>query len=317
MKDIWLVVIVASFVILTPLVSYFLCKRIFLVKRESTQDPHKSPSGEQYETFRDEINRMVEEACALPYEDVSIKSGDRLKLCGKLYVQHENAPLVILVHGYRGNSCRDFAGGLPYALEAGYNALLIDQRAHGNSEGKWTTLGTIERRDIVKWIYFANERFGEETPIILSGISMGAATVLMASDLNLPKNVKGIIADSPYTSPYEIIKKVLRDRRKPAALLMPLLSLGTALFCGFGLDEGDVISSVRRTLIPMLLIHGEDDRLVPCEMSRKIYQFIGTKRKKLVTVPDADHGLSFVVDPEGVKAAMDEFIEAVVNGDWK
>ncbi len=317
MKDIWIIMIAALFIMLITPISYFLCKTIFFVKRESARNPHKPPSGGQYEVFQDEINRMVEEACAIPYEEVSIKSGDRLKLCGKLYVQHENAPLQILVHGYRGNACYDFSGGLPHALKTGCNALLIDQRAHGASEGKWTTLGIIERRDLVKWINFANERFGEETPIILSGISMGAATVLMASNLNLPKNVKGIIADSPYTSPYEIIKKVLKDRHRPVFPIMPMLSLGTALFCGFGLDDANVISAVRQTLIPILLIHGEDDRLVPCEMSRKIYPFIGTKRKRLVTVPGAGHGLAFMVDPEGVKTAINEFIEAVVNGDWK
>lgn len=146
----------------------------------------------------------------LTFESVFITSFDGVKLYARYYHVRDGAPLQIQFHGYRGSALLDFCGGNKLAREIGHNTLVVDQRAHGKSGGNTITFGINERYDCLSCINYAVERSGKETPIFLSGVSMDAATVLMASELNLPDNVIGIIADSPYSSPEEIIRKVCR-----------------------------------------------------------------------------------------------------------
>ena len=151
------------------------------------------------------------------------------------------------------------------------------------------------------------ERFGKDTPLILSGVSMGATTVLMASDLELPETVCGIIADCPYSSPRDIITKVAGEfglPRKPAAALC---SLGAWLYGHFKVGDGSALDSVSRTKLPILLLHGEEDQLVPCQMSRKIYDACNSD-KELQTFPGASHGMSYLEDPQRYEATVGRFL---------
>lgn len=290
------------------LLSYIIYRKAFCFDRKLSLEKYCILEGEQYEPLRPHMNEMVDQACALPYEDVWTTSFDGLKLHGNFYAGKEGAPVQIMFHGYHGNPTRDFSGGIPLAVSQGLNVIAIDERAHGKSEGKCLTFGILERRDVVSWAEYAAERFGPSCKIILTGISMGAATVLMASNLPLPENVKCIIADCGYTSASEIIAKVMKEMHLPPKLLMPFARLGAKLFGHFDLDEADAPTSLSETNLPVLFIHGEDDRFVPCEMSRRNYEACAAE-KVLFTVPDAGHGLSYIIDHEGYLKTRKEFLE--------
>ena len=174
-------------------------------KRHSLDDPMH---GEQYEAVSEHIYRAGHIMERYPFEKVEIHSFDNCKLFGRYYHVRDGAPLIILFHGYRSCAFRDCSGGHALSRKLGFNALVIDQRAHGRSGSYTITFGIKERRDCLCWIEYANGRFGTDTPIILSGISLGAATILMAAGLNLPRNVSCIMADSPYSAPSAIIEKV-------------------------------------------------------------------------------------------------------------
>jgi len=147
--------------------------------------------------------------------DVWTQSEDGLRLHG-LWVEAEEAiGTAILVHGYHSTKLVDFGGSMAYLHRQGLNLLLVDQRAHGESGGHTIAFGVEERLDCLDWLKYAVGRFGCDTPMALYGVSMGAATVLMASGLGLPENVKCIVADCPYSSPRAIISKVCRDMRLP------------------------------------------------------------------------------------------------------
>lgn len=162
----------------------YICYRLgFSVPKQTEADLFKFPNTEQYAPFHDDMTSMVKSALAIPYEDVWITSSDGLKLHGKCYVSTPDAPVQIMFHGYKSGAERDFCGGLQVAVQGGFNVLLVDQRAHGKSEGKCLTFGVKERYDCLAWINYAIERFGRDTKIFLYGMSMGAATVLMASGL--------------------------------------------------------------------------------------------------------------------------------------
>ncbi|MBR0417304.1 MAG: alpha/beta hydrolase [Firmicutes bacterium] len=249
---------------------------------------------------------MISKLKEKPFERVYTYSFDGLKLAGRYYHKDDDAPLVIMCHGYTGTPSRDFCGGADICLSSGYNALLIEQRAHNGSEGRTISFGILERKDVLSWIDFALRKFGKDKEILLTGISMGAATVLMSIALGLPENVKGIIADCPYAYPEEIIKHVGKERHLPIGLLLPFIRLGARLFGHFGLSDGDAVSSVKRAEIPVMIIHGEADDFVPCEMSEEI-RMANPEYVERHTFPGARHGVSYLTDRERYTKLVKDF----------
>ena len=303
-------IICVSVLVLFFISLYLLFVFTFYSGKKRKRDPYYGTYGE--ETKIKKLSRdCIDLAVAMKYEKVSVKSRDGLLLTGKYYAVKEGAPIQIQFHGYRSVALHDFSGGSVEAVKTGHNVLLVDQRAHGDSEGRVISFGINERYDVLSWIDFALERFEADTEIILAGISMGAATVLMASELNLPENVKGIIADCPYSSPAEIIKKVSRDMKIPPMLSYPLIKLSARLFGGFNLEESSSVGALRNAKIPVLLIHGEGDNFVPCDMSRDIARV--NSRVRLVTFREAGHGLSYIYDKDGYTEELNEFYKTVLK----
>ena len=237
---------------------------------------------------------------------VFTKSYDNLKLAGK-YFDNDSDSTIILFHGYRSDGRFDFACAVKYYIDMGLNVLIVDQRASGESEGKLITYGIKERHDVVKWAEFVNRHYAPKN-IFLSGISMGASTVMMASNLNLPNNVRGIIADCGFTSASDIIKKVARESFKiNATLILPLLNIGCKIYGKFSLDEIDNITALSQSNIPIFFIHGKCDGFVPCEMTEQSYQ-AAKAEKYICLVDDADHGVSFLKDTKNIKKQIAEFV---------
>ena len=260
-------------------------------KKPDDVTPIKGPKVEKFDT-----SSVINAALAIPCEKVYIKSHDGLKLYGRYYKGEEGKPISLQFNGYKGNGIRDMAGGLAFSLELGYSVMCVDQRAHGYSEGNTISFGIKERYDVLDWVKYILERFGNNTKIVLQGISMGAATVLMASDLDLPENVVAIIADCPYASPFEIVAKVTQfDLKLPWKIIKPFMLLGARIFGHFNLKESSALESVKKAKVPILIIHGDDDDFVPLEMSERV-QKQNPELVTLVPVPGAPHGLSFVVD---------------------
>ena len=305
-------VILLILVLLAALITVLMFLFVFYSPNRSQNDDHNIAHTPQMDPLHDTIDAMIDTLNAIPYERVHIRSKDGLMLLGRLYRSNDHAPIVIGFHGYRGTPSRDFSGGTQMYLSAGFNLLLIEERAHGTSGGHVITFGVKERYDCLEWIEYVRQRFGSDAPILLAGISMGAATVLMASGLDLPDNVKGIVADAPYTSPKAIIQKVCRDWKIPVFAAYPFLSLGAHLFGGFGLKDADASEAVKNAKVPILLIHGEDDRFVPCDMGREIAA-ANPAMIELHTFPDAGHGLSFLVDRERYESTVNAFFARTIS----
>lgn len=240
------------------------------------------------------------------YEPIYIKSYDNLLLFARYYHIKDNAPLFIEFHGYKGEACRDFSGGDMVFKSLKYNTLLVDLRAHGKSQGNTISFGIKERHDCISWVEWARARFGD-IPIFLVGISMGASTVLMASDLDLPNCVKGIIADCAYSSPGSIIKRVCKGVGLYPNLIYPFIVGGAFIFGHFNLNAHSPVKSVKNTNVPILLLHGEKDTFVPPQMSGEIYQNCNSE-KYLFTFKGAGHGFSFASDVPRYEHLLREFI---------
>ena len=296
---IWLYVIlsVLAFCVLAffagALFAYFF---VFYVPRREREAHYRIPRGPQFDERREELVGLIRTQETVPFERVFTTAYDGTKLAARYYHVRDGAPLQIQFHGYRGTSVRDFCGGNRLARENGINTLVVDQRGHGLSGGHTLTLGVKERRDCLSWIDYALARFGNNVVITLAGVSMGAATVLMAAGLGLPENVKGIIADSPYTTPKEMLLRVGRDNHIPIWLVYPLVAAAATFFGGFRLTDASALDAVSHTHVPILFIHGEDDRFVPKEMSEELAKACAGHAER-VTFPGAAHGISYVADP--------------------
>ncbi len=226
------------------------------------------------------------------FKEYTLISRDGLKLTS-FYLETKGADkIAILFHGYRGSARNDFSPMIPFYQSLGYNILIVNQRSHGKSKGRAITFGIKEKFDCVDWVNFSNKEFNNKETILV-GISMGASTVLLASGQNLPKNVKTIIADCGYTSPYEIIKNTMKLIRMPIYPTIWYISFYYKIFCKGNLKTECVKQAVRKSKTPILFIHGTADRLVPFRMSQE--NFDATKVKKdILLVEGASHAGSYV-----------------------
>lgn len=302
-------VIIGILLVLTAGISFIPYRLGFYADTKRQDVSHEIPDKEQYKKVRERLLAHIRELDARPYEKVTIRAHDGKMLTARYYHQADGAPLDIGFHGYKSHSIRDFCGGSRLSFAMGHNLLLPDQRAHGGSDGYTISFGIVERLDCLDWIRYANERFGDDTKICLYGVSMGAATVLMATELELPSNLRAVIADCPYSSPKAIIRRVACETMGlPFRLFYPFLKLGALLYGHFRFDPTvSAVNAVKKSPVPILVLHGEDDRFVPCDMSREIRD-ANPEKVTLVTFPEAGHALSCPVDPEGYAAAVLEFL---------
>lgn len=244
-------------------------------------------------------------------ERIYEKSYDGLNLAADFFPTETEKVrgVLILMHGFRGSAAHDFSCALRLYHELGFHLILPHQRAHGKSEGRYICYGVKERYDCQMWANYAAKRFGEDLPMFLDGISMGAATVLMTAGLPLPSNVRGIIADCGFTSPWDIFKAVMKKWFKlPSFPILNLTSAFSKLVAGFDFREYSTLEALKNSNLPVLFIHGTADELVPCWMSEANYK-VCQGPKELILVEGASHGYSFLVDEKRCKKALLRFFE--------
>lgn len=306
-----MLILLLCILVTVVLIGSYYAYRIAFYAPQKNRDQIAKPKDPQYDPYREEMRRIFHQLNDRPFEIVSTISHDGLNLSGRYYHIRDGAPLDIGFHGYRSHPVTDFSGGTELSFQMGHNVLLVDERAHGKSEGNTISFGIQERLDLLDWVNYAVRRFGQDVPILLYGVSMGGATVLMAADLDLPGNVRGIIADCPYARPLDIILYVGKRTSFPSWLIKPFAILSAKIYGGFDLLETDAVRAVQNAKVPILIIHGEDDRYVPCWMSEAVAQANPEKVRRF-TFPGAAHGISYLVDTPRYHRIVKEFVREVM-----
>ncbi len=245
-------------------------------------------------------------------EEVHITSRDGLDLFGETYIADGDSHLwVIGVHGYRGNHTQ-MAGIISNYGIRGYNALLPDLRACGQSEGKFVGMGWLDRLDMLEWINWIIER-DSQAQIILHGISMGGATVMMTAGESLPPQVKAIVEDCGYTSVWDIFEDELSYMfHLPAFPILHIGSLFSSVSAGYGFAEASALNQVRNAQVPILFIHGAEDNFVHTDMVYPLYDACASE-KELLVVEHAGHGSSYIQDPSLYFDTVFQFIESYIE----
>ena len=290
--------------LITAAVCFF---RIFYAWRKKETEEFPTPPGPEYDEYRERMIEWVKAIRAMDRREVSVRSHDGHKLYGYYYEYEKGAPIEILFHGYKGTAERDLCGGVERAHRLGHNALIVDQRASSKSGGRVITFGQRESRDCHAWIDLVLREIDPNAKIILTGISMGAATVMTAAGTDLPDNVIGVLADCGYTSTRDIVKKVIRDMRLPDRVLYPFARIGAMLLGGFDPDRTSPIEAMKKTKLPVIFYHGDADAFVPAYMSEQNYEACASAHKRLVIIEGAVHGTAYPKDKEKYIAEAKEF----------
>lgn len=281
----------------------------YLAKTERTM----KMSGVDWEQYTPLMKANREWLMEQPYEDLWLTSEDGLKLHATYFKGEAGKKAVICFHGYTSKGLNDYGSLAGYYLKRGYRVLLLDERAHGESEGTYIGFGYMDRLDGMLWIRRMIGEIGEDAEILLHGNSMGGATVLMSAGLELPPQVKGIISDCAFTSAKEEFTHVLHSMyHLPAFPMIQIADRVNKWRVGYGLGDCNSAHEVRKATVPILLIHGDEDCFVPCWMCKEIYANCASP-KEMMIVRGAGHGESYYKDPEAYEAALDRFTGGIIS----
>ncbi len=309
----WILIGIVVLLVILLCVVYFTSRYFFrftiLRKSTATIDNNIVNANTKWEQHLDFIRSRKSWLAEQKTEDVYITSFDGLKLHGTLLSSNNNKNCVICFHGYTSRGLNDYGAMAKFYHEQNFNIIMIDARNHGDSEGEYTGFGVLDRQDAVKWVDYAVKRFGDDINIFLHGDSMGGATVLMTSGLDLPANVKTIIADCAFTSAYDVFSHILkRDYHIPKFPIMNITEKMTKKKAGYGYSDVNTLNEVAKTKIPILFIHGEIDDFVPVWMTEKNYEACNSE-KELLIVKGADHAESYYVDTNLYENAVKRMIK--------
>lgn len=223
--------------------------------------------------------------------------------------QQPSRVFVLGIHGHNTDHNGDPAKFLRYYVEGrGYNFLAMDHIACGESEGKFCGFGYYESQDCLKWIDYLIKRFGGNIKIIIHGVSMGASTVCQMVS-RVPPQVRLAVADCPFYGAIDEFADAAKGTgvRLPQFVISAFNGINRAL-AGFDLRQTDVRSSVAKSRVPILFIHGKDDTLIPISACTQLYE-ICTAPKDMLVVDGANHAESVVVDRQAYYSRLDDFID--------
>lgn len=274
-------------------------------------------AGTDWEKYFPLMEERKEFVMAQPHRDVYITAFDGLKLHATYFPPQESdsKKAVICFHGYTGEGLSNHIAIADYFLKHGYAILLPDARAHGESEGEYIGFGCLDRQDALGWVKWLIAERGKDIMIMLHGTSMGGATVLMTSGLDLPANVRGIVSDCGFTSPKEVFTHVLNHMyHLPAFPAIQGADFLNKRLAGYGMDECNAKYEVRKAKVPILFIHGSADTFVPCSMCHEIYENCPSPKRKLI-VEGAAHAESYYKDMNAYEKALDEFALEIFKKD--
>lgn len=289
---------------------YFFRKTVLRKKEVEGGSVHVA-TGTQWDLYIPLIGERKKWLAAQQTETLHITTPDGLKLSAIfLPAQEKTDKTILAVHGYQSRGRNDYSAIAPFYHNLGYNMLIVDNRAHGDSEGEYIGFGCLDSRDCLRWIDALQKRLGDGCRIFLHGISMGASTVMMLSGSPaLPACVRGMICDCGFTSAWEVFAHLLKkDYHLPVFPIMHLTSLYCKIRAGYGFRDCNALDSLRKTKVPALFIHGEKDNFVPTWMGREEYKACASK-KKLLIVPGAGHAESYYAQTQDYEDAVRHFLE--------
>ena len=316
-----ILIVLVLLVILSLVGGYYVFNSVFLYNdqkkgdKESAIDPSSidsesdlmRPTAGRYYAFR---AAYIDEFEKLDLKELTIRSFDNLTLYAYL-LEGDPKEVVICVHGYKSSMQEDFADRLEIYRKRGSTVLLLNDRAHGKSEGTFLGFSEHDKRDVAKWVDLVNEMY-DEPRIYLHGVSMGGATVIHCADMGL-KNVCGIIDDCGFDSIVSISKYLIKDvYHLPYFPFGDLAWFWSVIITGISFNTSIGEDCVARSDLPILFIHGKEDHFVPCFMSEKMYK-AAKGPKELLLVDGCGHAAAYMMAKEEYTAAVNRMLDGEIK----
>ena len=303
---VWIAVIAAAlFVIflLLPALTIFLA--VFRRKKTKPFEQYdmKKFKDHYYVAYIDRIAEKRRFVKSHPLEEVYTKSYDGLRLAGDYYDLGMNKTAIIF-HGFNAEVYTNLSAHGAFLMKSGFNVLFVIHRAHGKSEGKWSTIGIREQNDVLSWVKWAENRGAEQ--ILLYGVSMGAFTVASASDRLEGTKVRAMVIDSGFYSVYEQMKRDTQKNHIPK-IMLPAQFILAKLFLRADIRKPSV-PSLKKTKTPAFFLHGTDDETVEYKWAQTNYQACASP-KQIQLIEGAPHTLSILKDPETAEKQIAGFFE--------
>ena len=244
--------------------------------------------------------------------EVSIQSHDGLQLGGHAFLQDEPTNRWgIACHGYQSGEGETLLIGRHF-YEQGFNVLTISLRAHGKSEGDYIGMGYLDKEDLVSWTKALIEKY-PDSEIIYHGTSMGGATVLMASVLELPDQVKAIVSDCAFTGIWDVFASELKLRfNLPPFPILHMARIMGKLKAGYDIKDGNVIKFIRKSTLPILFIHTKEDDFVPVSMVHDLYAAKVQGEKEIYILEDGGHAEAKYAEPVAYYERVFQFVNQYV-----
>lgn len=298
-------------------VSFYAANKLFnktIPRQDGVKvDLNEMADAAKWEEYKKIIAPRGEWVRSQNLEEIYISSNDGLKLhAWYLPAEKSTGRVAIVEHGYTSKAL-DSSSHAYFFHNQGFDVIMPDHRAHGDSEGDYVGFGILDRYDCLSWINYVKERFGDDVRILLHGTSMGATTVLMASGLpDFPDNVKCIISDCAFTSPHDVFAHILK--RDYHLSEFPVMNINSAMCrkkAGYGFNDYSTLTAMKSNKCPVLFIHGEDDNFVPTSMVHENYDACQAP-KEILVVKNAGHGASAYEDTALYESTEMKFIEKYI-----
>lgn len=255
---------------------------------------HGSSSRAYKKNFDKQVKEYGVDLCwwdKVKFETIKIQNREKMELVGHFF-DNNSEKTVIVVHGY-GGTYLEMQPYCKFFKEKNFNVLAVDNRAHGESEGKCIGFGWYDRLDILDWIEELNKKITNHK-IILFGVSMGGTAVCCASGEKLPQNVLGIISDCAFANGEKQIKQVMAKNFKLGKLFLRHFKSFLKRVYSFDLSQVDACKQVKDSKIPILFIHGQSDDFVPVQNLYDLYNAAPEGLRDKYVVDGASHAESYM-----------------------
>ncbi len=312
MPTVLTVIAIVAFVLLAILLAGGYYMFSFVLVRPKKQKPYVE-TEQIYIERAEKRKRDGASLFARPHDDAEVTTPDGLTLRASYFPSGTGSKrFVLFSHGHKCNGSDEFAHISPFYLdEMKYNVLLPDHRAHGKSDGKYIGFSVLDSKDILLWVDYLTERFGNDIEIIMHGASMGAAAVLLANESDeIQTQVKLIVEDCGFSNAYDELMLNLTNMIKvPLKPLLSAANLYCKMLAHYDLRDSDALKNINKSKNPILIIHGSKDKYVPTYMGKALYDACTAVKKDILIVENAIHVFSFYTSPDAYRAKVKGFIE--------
>lgn len=307
----WLGVVILALLVLVLLMAFGLFRKALY--RPGTFDPADEAAlrASRWFAYGPIVTPGAKWLREQTWQEERVSAGDGAELRGYWHAGDPAKPVLLLFHDYGSSPWIDFCLHARWGIRQGWSVLLPVERAHGESGGKWCTLGIREGEDCLKWAERAAQLAGPDCRLILGGVGLGAAAVLSALERGLPERVKALVLDSAFYSPKRQMKYMVRDRLHMRSFpLLQLLSLYARLFWGSFPGSADGAAALKRNdAVPVFFAHGREDGMTPYAPAEQAYKDCPAP-KTLFTGEEAGHGACAFAEGERYFTELEDFFRA-------